>query len=154
MRASRAAFAATLSLVFWFAAAINPPITVRYTADPSAHVWPGDEGRLWIYSSHDREDASTYDTMDRYYVYSTLDMVNYQSHGLALHLDNVTWAAERVRGGATTYGGGRGFKGTNCSEQPCKARMRWQMLCERWGGGATRAGVPAVHLVVGGSDPG
>ena len=30
----------------------NPVFTHLYTADPSAHVWKGDN-RLWLYTSHD-----------------------------------------------------------------------------------------------------
>lgn len=74
----------------------NPPIVKRNTADPSAHIWPSQPDRLWIYASHDHADANTYDTMDQYWVYSTNDMLNWHDHGLALHLDNVTWASERV----------------------------------------------------------
>ena len=31
----------------------NPLIPTVYSADPSAHVWPGDD-RLWLYCSHDQ----------------------------------------------------------------------------------------------------
>lgn len=52
----------------------NPVITVRYSADPSAHIFPGDT-RLWIYASHDHDDAEDMKTMSEYYVYSTHDLV-------------------------------------------------------------------------------
>lgn len=56
------------------ALARNPAIMHRYSADPSAHVWPlSDE--LWVYASHDQDDAEDMETMSEYFVYSTHDMV-------------------------------------------------------------------------------
>lgn len=52
----------------------NPFITHIFTADPSAHVW--EDGRLYVYPSHDVDPPRGCDLMDRYHVFSTDDMVN------------------------------------------------------------------------------
>jgi len=66
----------------------NSIITHMYTADPSARVF---NDTLWIYPSHDPDNATWFDMID-YHVFSTTDMVNYTDHGVALHLDDITWA--------------------------------------------------------------
>jgi hypothetical protein len=40
-----------------------------YTADPSAHVW--NDGRLYVYCSHDIAPPRGCDLMDEYHVFST-----------------------------------------------------------------------------------
>jgi arabinoxylan arabinofuranohydrolase len=69
-------------------AAQNPVITHMYTADPSARVF---NDTLYLYPSHDRDDARWWDMVD-YHVFSTTDMVNFKDHGRALHIDNISWA--------------------------------------------------------------
>jgi arabinoxylan arabinofuranohydrolase len=66
----------------------NPIIRHIYTADPSARVF---NDTLWIYPSHDPDDATWFDMID-YHVFSTTDMINYTDHGRALQLDDITWA--------------------------------------------------------------
>ncbi len=66
-----------------------------YTADPSAHVW--DDGRLYVYASHDLEPAFGSDHMDRYHVFSTDDMTHWIDHGEILRADQVVWG--RSEGG-------------------------------------------------------
>lgn len=68
--------------------AANPIISTAYSADPSAHVFGG---RIYVYPSHDRNDAQQYDMTD-YHVYSTDDMANWQDHGVVLSLAQVPWA--------------------------------------------------------------
>ena len=68
---------------------INPIITQRYSADPSARVF---NDTLYIYPSHDRDEAEWFD-MEDYYVYSTTDMVHYKDEGLVFEpLKQTTWA--------------------------------------------------------------
>jgi hypothetical protein len=67
----------------------NPFITHIYTADPSAHVW--NDGRLYIYASHDISPARGCDLMDEYHVFSTDDMVNWTDHGEILRASQVPW---------------------------------------------------------------
>ena len=73
----------------------NPFIRDLYTADPSAHVW--NDGRLYVYPSHDVDPPRGCDLMDRYHVYSTDDMVNWVDHGEILRSDQVPWG--RKEGG-------------------------------------------------------
>ncbi len=69
----------------------NPVIRHIRTADPSAHVWK--DGKVWMYTSHDREDAVNYDTMDGYRAFSSTDMVNWTDHGDVLHSKAISWGA-------------------------------------------------------------
>lgn len=73
----------------------NPFVRNIFTADPSAHVW--EDGRLYVYPSHDIDPPRGCDLMDRYHVYSTDDMVNWVDHGEILSSDNVPWG--RPEGG-------------------------------------------------------
>ena len=62
----------------------TPFVGTLYTADPSAHVW--DDGRLYVYASHDMEPPVGCDRMDRYHVFSTTDMKNWTDHGEIMNL--------------------------------------------------------------------
>jgi arabinoxylan arabinofuranohydrolase len=73
----------------------NPFITNNYTADPSAHVWQ--DGRLYVYASHDIAPPRGCDLMDQYHVYSTDDIVNWVDHGEILRASQVKWG--RPEGG-------------------------------------------------------
>ena len=66
----------------------NPIITHIYTADPSARVF---NDTLFIYPSHDRDQAQWWDMVD-WHVFSTTDLKNYTDHGAALSLDDLSWA--------------------------------------------------------------
>ncbi|OKP99759.1 family 43 glycosylhydrolase [Paenibacillus sp. P46E] len=74
---------------------MNPVITSIYTADPSAHVW--EDGRVYIYASHDVDPARGCDLMDRYHVFSSGDMVNWRDEGEILGSEDVKWG--RPEGG-------------------------------------------------------
>lgn len=71
----------------------NPIIKHIRSADPSAHVWK--DGKVWIYASHDQDDATGYDTMDGYHVYSSEDLIDWTDHGEILHSRNVDWGIEK-----------------------------------------------------------
>ncbi len=73
----------------------NPFITELYTADPSAHVW--NDGRLYVYASHDIAPPKGCDLMDQYHVFSTDDMVHWKDHGEILRASQVPWG--RKEGG-------------------------------------------------------
>ncbi|WP_438347547.1 family 43 glycosylhydrolase [Paenibacillus sp. FA6] len=73
----------------------NPIVTTIFTADPSAHVW--DDGKIYIYASHDMDPARGCDLMDRYHVFSSEDMVNWLDEGEILSSDGVAWG--RPEGG-------------------------------------------------------
>jgi predicted alpha-1,2-mannosidase len=70
----------------------NPIIRHLYTADPSAHVW--DDGRLYVYASHDIFPPRGCDRMDKYHVFSTGDMLHWTDHGQILEAAQVTWGRE------------------------------------------------------------
>ena len=70
----------------------NPFITDLYTADPSAHVF---NGRVYVYPSHDRDSSVTFDMFD-YHVFSSENMADWTDHGMALSLDDVSWASEKA----------------------------------------------------------
>lgn len=74
---------------------MNPLIPTVFSADPSAHVWPGDD-RLWIYASHDEPRTNTHDTMASYHVFSSGDLVNWTDYGVVLHLKDVQWAISQM----------------------------------------------------------
>ncbi|MCC3371557.1 family 43 glycosylhydrolase [Cohnella sp. REN36] len=73
----------------------NPILTTLYTADPSARVW--DDGKVYIYASHDMDPARGCDLMDRYHVFSSADMVHWTDEGEILRSDDVSWG--RPEGG-------------------------------------------------------
>lgn len=66
----------------------NPVIRHIYTADPSARVF---NDTLFLYPSHDRDTAQWWD-MEDWHVFSTTDMINYHDHGVALSLEDISWA--------------------------------------------------------------
>lgn len=67
----------------------NPVITLRYSADPSARVF---RDTLYIYPSHDPDEAQWWD-MEDYYVYSTTDMRTFKDEGVVFEpLKQTTWA--------------------------------------------------------------
>jgi beta-xylosidase len=70
----------------------NPVIRHIRTADPTAHVWK--DGKVWMYTSHDMEDAVNYDSMDGYHAFSSTDMVNWEDHGEVLHSKDIPWGAK------------------------------------------------------------
>lgn len=74
---------------------MNPLIPTVFSADPSAHVWPGDD-RIWIYASHDQPGTNNHDTMISYHVFSSEDLVNWTDYGPVLHLKDVPWAISQM----------------------------------------------------------
>jgi hypothetical protein len=73
----------------------NPFITSMFLADPSAHVW--NDGRLYVYPSHDIDPPQGCDLMDKYHVFSTDDMIHWVDHGEILNASQVPWG--RKEGG-------------------------------------------------------
>lgn len=73
----------------------NPIFTSIFTADPSAHVW--DDGRIYVYPSHDIFPSRGSDLMDKYHVFSSDNMVDWVDEGEILSADDVPWG--RPEGG-------------------------------------------------------
>ena len=84
--------AVAVAVVLPMARAANPLTNLQFTADPSGHVF---DGRLYVYPSHDRNDAQEFDMTD-YHVYSTDDLQNWQDHGVALDLADIPWARQHL----------------------------------------------------------
>lgn len=72
--------------------ASNPIIRHMFTADPSARTF---DGRLYLYTSHDRDGATSYNMVD-WWVFSTDDMVSWKDHGAAFKLKDFAWAKEKA----------------------------------------------------------
>jgi len=70
----------------------NPFITHMYTADPSARVF---NDTLYVYPSHDPDTATWFSMVD-WHVFSTVDMKNWTDHGVALSLDDLSWASKEA----------------------------------------------------------
>lgn len=73
----------------------NPIFTSIFTADPSAHVW--NDGRIYVYASHDIFPSRGSDLMDKYHVFSSDNMVDWVDEGEILRADDVPWG--RTEGG-------------------------------------------------------
>lgn len=67
----------------------NPIIKHVRTADPSVIV--GKDGLIWLYTSHDQNDAVDYNTMDGYRVFSSSNLVDWKDHGEILHSKDLSW---------------------------------------------------------------
>ena len=67
----------------------TPIITSIYTADPSAVV--GQDGRMYIYASHDCYPRDNVDNIDRYHVFSSDDLTSWIDEGEILRSDDVEW---------------------------------------------------------------
>jgi arabinoxylan arabinofuranohydrolase len=65
---------------------------LQYGADPSAHVF---NGRVYVYASHDRNDAKEFDMTD-HHVYSSDDMQNWEDHGPVLDVKDVPWGLSHL----------------------------------------------------------
>ena len=81
--------------------AISQPLVKHiYTADPSAHVF---NGKIYIYPSHDVDAGDAFDDLGSHFAmedYHVLSMDSPTSeaidHGLALHVNDVPWAAKQM----------------------------------------------------------
>tara|TARA_B110000285_G_C15040599_1_gene571606 strand:+ start:45 stop:1043 length:999 start_codon:yes stop_codon:yes gene_type:complete len=67
----------------------NPIIKHVRTADPSVVV--GENGKVWVYTSHDQDDAVNYNTMDGYRVFSSSNLIDWKDHGEILHSKDLSW---------------------------------------------------------------
>ena len=93
------------------AMAQNPIVSHCYTADPAPVVYEGNDS-LYVYCDEDMNISGVHDFyyMDRYRVYSTVDMVNWTDHGNAMPRtafawarEGTCWASQCVKKGDTYY---------------------------------------------------
>jgi hypothetical protein len=81
--------------------AISPPLVKHmHTADPSAHVF---DGRLYIYPSHDIDSGVPADDLGSHYAMRDYHVFRQDTPaseaidcGMALHLNDVPWAAKQL----------------------------------------------------------
>ncbi|MGY6650241.1 family 43 glycosylhydrolase [Wenyingzhuangia sp. IMCC45574] len=66
----------------------NPFVTHKFTADPSARVF---NDTLYVYSSHDEDDATYFDMLD-WACFSTTNMKDWKDHGAIFSLKDIKWA--------------------------------------------------------------
>ena len=68
----------------------NPIISHTYTADPAARIF---NGRMYVITSHDQDNATDYSSLVDYNLISSDDMVNWQDHGIVFNVRKDTkWA--------------------------------------------------------------
>jgi arabinoxylan arabinofuranohydrolase len=84
-------------------AAQNPFITRMYTADPSARVF---NDTLYVYPSHDQDTATWFSMVD-WHVFSTVDMKHWTDHGVALSLNDISWASKEAWAPDCAYRNGK-----------------------------------------------
>ncbi|MBN1997233.1 family 43 glycosylhydrolase [candidate division KSB1 bacterium] len=125
----------------------NPVIRHMFTADPSAHVW--NDGRLYVYPSHDIAPPRGCDLMDRYHVFSTENMIEWTDHGEILNSGQVSWG--RPEGGFM-WAPDCAFKnGTYYFYFPHPSETEWN---RSWKTGVATSSKPASDFTVQGYIPG
>lgn len=72
------------------ALADNPIIQTRFTADPAPFVH---DGVVYLYTSHDEDDADGFKMLD-WRLYSSTDMVNWTDRGIVASLKTFPWAVQ------------------------------------------------------------
>lgn len=80
---------------------VQPLVSEIFTADPSVHVW--DDGRIYVYPSHDYDAGIPEDDLGsqyamRDYIVLSMDEVggDVTIHDVALDVDDVAWAAQQM----------------------------------------------------------
>ena len=68
----------------------NPIIQTRFTADPAPLVH---DGIVYLYTSHDEDDAAGFKMLD-WRLYSSTDMVNWTDRGAVASLKTFPWAVQ------------------------------------------------------------
>ena len=85
------AFVTMLLLLITFqCGAENPIIQTNFTADPAPLVY---SGTVYLYTSHDEDDADGFKMLD-WKLYTSTDMVNWTDHGTVASLATFPWAVQ------------------------------------------------------------
>ena len=63
-----------------------------FVPDGEVHVWA--DGRIYVYGSWDNVGEMDY-CSDKYHVFSSSDMVNWQDHGVAFTTDQIKWTVSK-----------------------------------------------------------
>src|SRR5690242_11159395 len=69
---------------------IQPIVQTRFTADPAPLVY---DGVVYLYTSHDEDDAEGFKMLD-WRLYSSTDMVNWTDRGVVASLKTFPWAVQ------------------------------------------------------------
>ena len=86
-RIVKAISAITLFIMTCFAD--NPVIQTCFTADPAPMVY---NGRVYMYTGHDSDNANGSYLMRNWKCYSSTDMVNWTDHGVVLATKSISWS--------------------------------------------------------------
>jgi arabinoxylan arabinofuranohydrolase len=70
----------------------NPAVQTCYTADPAPFEY---EGRVYMLTGHDADDAGDSYKMPDWKCYSSTDMVNWTDHGVVLSPKSLSWATTK-----------------------------------------------------------
>jgi len=76
----------------------NPIIQTYFTADPAPMVY---KDKVYLYTTHDQDTASTFFRMYDWRAYSSSDMVNWTDHGEIFSLEEISWGNDRAWAGQT-----------------------------------------------------
>ena len=68
----------------------NPIIQTNFTADPAPMVY---NGTVYLYTSHDQDDATEFKMVD-WKLYTSTDMANWTDHGTVASLATFPWAVQ------------------------------------------------------------
>ena len=68
----------------------NPVVQTNFTADPAPMVY---NGTVYLYTSHDEDDATGFHMLD-WKLYTSTDMVNWTDHGTVASLATFPWAVQ------------------------------------------------------------
>lgn len=70
----------------------NPVVQTCFTSDPAPMVY---NGRVYMYTTHDSDNATNSYLIANWKCYSSKDMVNWTDHGVMLSPQSVTWSTAR-----------------------------------------------------------
>jgi hypothetical protein len=70
----------------------NPAVQTCFTSDPAPMVY---NGTVFVYTTHDSDNATNSYLIANWKCYSSKDMVNWTDHGVVLSPKNVTWSTAR-----------------------------------------------------------
>ena len=68
----------------------NPIVQTAFTADPAPLVY---NGTVYLYTSHDEDDATGFKMLN-WKLYTSTDMVNWTDHGAVASLATFPWAVQ------------------------------------------------------------
>jgi arabinoxylan arabinofuranohydrolase len=68
----------------------NPIVQTNFTADPAPLVY---KGTVYLYTSHDEDDASEFKMLN-WKLYTSTDMANWTDHGIIASLATFPWAVQ------------------------------------------------------------